>query len=172
MKEYDKALKDCDEAIRIDPGKAYPYYTRGTVLDEKADYDKAIADYTEAIRLQPKYTDAFTCRGISYLNKQDLGKAFADFNHALELAPDNPHALSNRGNAYYQKGDVDKAIADYTKVIRATADKGKRGEGLPATPPTIFDKSLMVGTLIARGNIYWRKQDYDKALAAVKAAAG
>src|SRR5439155_20812889 len=104
------------------------------------------ADYTAAIRLQTKYNETVTCRRISYLNKQDLGKSFADFNHDLELAPHNQHALSNRGNAYYQKGDDDKAIADYTKVIRATADKGKRGEGLPATPPTIFDKSPMVRT--------------------------
>ena len=45
--DYDKAIADYTEAIRLDPKDAAAYYNRGTSYAHKGDYDKAIADYTE-----------------------------------------------------------------------------------------------------------------------------
>ena len=54
-KEYDKAIADYNEAIRLDPeGRRSPYYNRGYAWYDKKEYDKAIADYNEAIRLDPR----------------------------------------------------------------------------------------------------------------------
>ena len=52
-KEYDKAIADYTEAIRLDPKNARAYTNRGG-LGRQEEYDKAIADFTEAIRLDPK----------------------------------------------------------------------------------------------------------------------
>ena len=42
--EYDKALADYTEAIRLDPKSAAAYNDRGWVWTAKKEYDKAIAD--------------------------------------------------------------------------------------------------------------------------------
>ena len=52
--ETDKAVADCNEAIRLDPEDAKAYYNRGVVYGEIGDTDRVIADCTEAIRLDPK----------------------------------------------------------------------------------------------------------------------
>ena len=56
MKEYDKAIADYTEAIRLEPAQPAAYFNRGNARLEKKEYDKAIADYTEAIRLEPAAT--------------------------------------------------------------------------------------------------------------------
>jgi tetratricopeptide (TPR) repeat protein len=55
---YDRAIADFNEAIRLDPGSAISYSNRGQAYYAKQDYDRAIADYNEAIRLDPKAATA------------------------------------------------------------------------------------------------------------------
>ena len=47
--EYDKAIRDYDEAIRVDPKYATAYNNRGNAWSDKREYDKAFRDYDEAI---------------------------------------------------------------------------------------------------------------------------
>ena len=49
--EYDRAIADYTEAIKLDHGRAEDYRFRGFAWLSKQQHDKAIADYTEAIRL-------------------------------------------------------------------------------------------------------------------------
>ena len=52
--DYDKAIADCSEAIRLDPKYAVAYNQRGWAYEKKHNHDRAIADYTAAILLNPK----------------------------------------------------------------------------------------------------------------------
>src|SRR5262245_53319945 len=61
--EYDQALKDLNEAVRLDPKFALAVGARGGVWHRKGEYGKAMADYDEAIRLDPKLKEAWLARG-------------------------------------------------------------------------------------------------------------
>ena len=52
-KEWDKAIKACDQAIRLNPDDAAPYNIRGIVYSKKGNYEKAFQDYNKAIKLNP-----------------------------------------------------------------------------------------------------------------------
>ena len=52
-KQDDLALRDYDEAIRIDPLHVEAYIVRGNVLVEKGQLDQALRDFDEALRLRP-----------------------------------------------------------------------------------------------------------------------
>jgi tetratricopeptide (TPR) repeat protein len=52
--QYDRAISDFDEAIRLRPDFADAYKQRGTAYETKGDHDRAIEDYNQAIRLNPK----------------------------------------------------------------------------------------------------------------------
>jgi len=55
--DYDKAIKEYDKAIMLNPRYVVAYHVRGIAYAEKGDYEKAIADYSEAIRLKPDNTE-------------------------------------------------------------------------------------------------------------------
>jgi tetratricopeptide (TPR) repeat protein len=51
--DYDKAMLDFTEAIRLDPRSDDAYYRRGVVLFEQGEYDRAIADFGRVIQALP-----------------------------------------------------------------------------------------------------------------------
>ena len=116
--EYDKAIADYNQAIRLKPNNADPYYFRGVVWEKKGEYDNAIADHNRAILLNPNFTQAYNNRGAVWQKKAEYDKAIADCNQALALNPAFATALNNRGAAWYEKGEYDKAITDCNEAIR------------------------------------------------------
>ena len=82
---YDQAIKDYSEAIRLDPGLAPAWNNRGLAYDNKGDYDQAIKDFSEALRLDPGLANAWYHRGAAYKELGDEAKAKADILKAEEL---------------------------------------------------------------------------------------
>src|SRR5262249_30059012 len=104
-RDYDRAIADYGEAIRLIPANAHAFLGRGNAYASKGDHDRAIADYSEAIRLAPKYALAFSNRGVAYGKKSEYDRAISDFNEAIRLDPKLAFAFFNRGLAYGRKGD-------------------------------------------------------------------
>ncbi|MHB9294737.1 hypothetical protein PilKf_00462 [Pillotina sp. SPG140] len=84
-KEYERAIIDYTEAIRLNPKDAIVYNNRGAAYYNKKEYEHAIIDYTEAIRLDSKYATAYYNRGYAYKAKGDSAQAHADFAEAERL---------------------------------------------------------------------------------------
>jgi len=178
--DWDTAILEFTEAIRVDPNYAEAYFRRGDTYDERGDYDRAIADYTQAIRLDPNYAKAYYYRGLTYNNKNDYDRAIADYTQAIKLDPDYAMAYNNRGYAYYCKNDYDRAIADYTQAIKLDPDYAKayryRGNAYK-DGKNDYDRAIADYTQAirlnpnddiayhSRGNAYHEKKDYDRAIA-------
>jgi len=116
-REYDDAIREFNEAIRLNPNYARAYYWRGRVYSNMNDHDRAIADYTQAIRLDSAFVFAYKDRGYAYYSKKDYDRAIADYTEAIRLNI-SPLAdvYSSRGSAYRAKGDTVKADADSAKA--------------------------------------------------------
>jgi tetratricopeptide (TPR) repeat protein len=103
--DYDRAIEQYNEALKLDPNYAVAYYSRGVAYYSRGsahlnnndydrankDYDRAIADYDEAIKLDPKYAAAYSSRGLARWNlrrdAEALAAAKADFNTAQSIDP-------------------------------------------------------------------------------------
>ena len=83
--DYDKAISDYTEAIRLSPHDPSYYAKRGDAYRDKKDYDKAIIDNTEVIRLKPDYAVYYSNRGNAYDAKKDCNRAEPDFAKAEQL---------------------------------------------------------------------------------------
>jgi len=143
--EYDKAIAEYTENIRIDPAYVAAYHARGCAWSAKNEHDKAIADFTEAIRLSPTYAAAYCGRGWAWGAKRDIDKAMSDFTEAIRLNPKFSVAYYNRGIAWVAKKELDEGITDFTSAVRVDA------KNIPA--------------FIERGNIWFSKREFDKAIA-------
>ena len=102
-KNYDSAITEFTEAIRLAPNNANYYAWRGAAYYEKGDNDRTISDYNEAIRLGPT-ASSYIYRGNAYYNKKDWNRAIADYEAALRLEPNNATAKTSFENARKARG--------------------------------------------------------------------
>src|SRR5262249_13022744 len=105
--DYDRAIQDFGQAIKINPNHVGPLYSRGRTYSNKGLWARAIQDYGEAIKLSPNYVRAISNRGNAYFAKRQYDRAIQDYDQAIKLDPNEAIPLNNRGNAYYQIGQVD-----------------------------------------------------------------
>ncbi|MBO8203586.1 tetratricopeptide repeat protein [Prochlorococcus marinus] len=122
--DYEGAISDFTEAIKINPKHKYAYYNRGIAKEDLEDYKGAISDYTEAIKINPWYADAYNNRGNAKLNLEDYKGAISDFTEAIKINPKHEFAYSNRGIAKENLEDYKGAISDYTEAIKINPKDG------------------------------------------------
>jgi tetratricopeptide (TPR) repeat protein len=123
--DFDHALADFNEAIRLDPKDAVAYTNRGGVYYEQKDYNRAFADFNETIRLDPKYALAYMRRGNVYFVQKDYDRALADYDEAIRLDPKYALAYQNRGNAKRAKGDSKGGDGDLAEAARLASSVNK-----------------------------------------------
>jgi tetratricopeptide (TPR) repeat protein len=116
--DFERAIADYNEAVRLDPKSARAFTDRGSAYQTNGDLERAITDYDEAIRLDPRSARAFTNRGTAYEAKGNLERAIADYDEAIGLDPKDAFVFTSRGTAYEAKGDLERAIVDYNEAIR------------------------------------------------------
>ena len=116
--EYDNAIIDYTEVIRLDSTYASAFNFRGVAWDSKGEYGNAIKDFNEAIRLDPKYILGYYNRGNTWTKKGDYDNAIKDFTEAIRLDPKYVNAYNNRGLVWKNKREYDNAIKDFTEAIR------------------------------------------------------
>ena len=143
--DYDRALTDFNDAIKLQPNHGAAYLNRAVVYFTKQDYDRALVDHNKTIKLQPDFGLAYLKRGIFYHFKGDSDRALADLNEAIRLQPNSALFYQNRGEVYASRGDYDRAIADFSQAIK-------------------LEPNLIVPYL-HRGGSYGEKGDYDRAFA-------
>jgi tetratricopeptide (TPR) repeat protein len=124
-KDYDGAIAEFSEAIRLQPDCVNAYYFRGLAWYDKRDYDRAIKDLDQAIRLQPNDAVAYSMRGAAWREKRDYDRAIKDGDQAIRLQPDSAVGYHLRGVAWYDKQDYDRAMKDFDEAIRLNPNNAK-----------------------------------------------
>lgn len=114
--QWDKAIADFSEAIRLKPDFATAFNSRGNSYYGKGHFDRAIEDYDKAIELNPELVEAFTNRGNVFRKKGHFDRAIKDYDKAIELKPVDGQIFANRGLAYEKKGAPDQALRDFTRA--------------------------------------------------------
>ncbi len=152
-KDPDRALSDCNEAIKVDSAYAPAYMNRGNAYLSKADTEHAFSDFNEAIRLDPKSAWAYSARADLYKARGDFGHALADLNAAIKLDPNYAVAYFFRGDLYRHMGNFDPATVDLNESIRldpnyakAYLSRGRLSYSLGQNPAALsdYDKAIQL----------------------------
>ena len=68
-KQYDLAIQDYNEAIKIDPTDVRGFNSRGYAYLNKGQIDRAVQDYDQALKLDPNNADAIRLRADAIAKK-------------------------------------------------------------------------------------------------------
>ena len=176
--EYDLAIQNFSEAIRLNPRYADAFYHRGFARWFKGENDLAIQDYSEAIKIDQNHVDALSRRGFVFRNIGNTDRANQDFDRATSINPTGAEGLVSRGRAYLYRGDNDGAIQDNSEAIRLDPNSHEAftGRGLAYANKRDFDnairdydQAIRINPNYAvawsdRGLAYANKRDFDNAI--------
>ena len=176
---FEKAIADYTEALRLDPQLAKAYFNRALAHFNLKDYVTSIADSTQAIKINPQYAEAYHNRGTANGSIGRYTEALADIDQAIKINPQMAEAYFSRGVVNNALGNNDRAIADYSQAVNLDPKLAKayhhRGLGYHRNKDyelAISDFTQAI-TLTpnefmgywARGGVYAEKKEYDRAIA-------
>jgi tetratricopeptide (TPR) repeat protein len=147
--EYDRAIADYTQAIKLNSKFAAAYNNRGVAYDRKGELDRAMQDFDQAIKLKPS-PEAHFNRGNAYLAKNQYASAIDDYNAAIKLKADFGQAYDNRCWARAVVGILKPALADCNEALKL----------MPSN----------AGTLNSRGFIFLKMTQFDAAVSDYDAA--
>lgn len=118
--EFDLAIADYSEAIRLTPNAYLIYLFRGNAHQLNGNLDLALSDMNEAARLVPEDGATRVFRGDVLFVMGKNNEALASYNEAMRLNAKAVH--SRRGVIHYINGDYASAAEDF----RTSLDKNPK----------------------------------------------
>lgn len=117
LKNPDRAISDCTQAIDINPGIPEAYNCLGLALIKKGDSAEAARSFDRALVIDPNFVEAYNNRGRLFSTIREYKKAIVDFTHALTLNPKEARIYFNRADSRYKLNDLAGAITDLNRAI-------------------------------------------------------
>jgi tetratricopeptide (TPR) repeat protein len=161
--DFALAVKQCDEALRLDGADAQALVLRGQARLYQGELDRAEADLTRAITLAPDDALAHALRGQVRAESKRLPEAVVDLQRALAIDPRLLDAVVGLALAYLRMGDLDRSIELGEKGVARGPEWFSGWYNLAAA---YSRRSAAPGRDAAA-----RKQDRDRAFAALDAYA-
>lgn len=90
------ALKEFEEALRIDPSYSPAYQGRGEVYFRNSRYKEAIGAFQQALRLTPDNPDAHYNLGEAFFREGSRDQAREEFEKVIKLAPEGELAKNSK----------------------------------------------------------------------------
>lgn len=154
-KDYNQALADMDEAIKLQPRFSGYFINRAFLRYKLDDYFGAMSDYDYAIQLDPTNYVAHYNRALLRMEVHDYNRAIEDLDFVIAMRPADFRALYNRAAIYREIGSYKNALSDINKVIDA----------IPDLSAAIF---LRGDILRSMGQAKAAQKDFDKSMALAK----
>jgi len=118
----DEAVKEYEEALRINPNTIQPLINLGNVYYAKGWNDKAIEIYFRALKISPNNADVFNNLANTYYQKRMFDKAVENYKKALSSDPGYIDAYNNLGSVYFVIGMHGEAKTQFQKLLELAPD--------------------------------------------------
>lgn len=109
----DKAKKDYEHALKINPKYSEAINNLGTVYYAKKNYKRAIAEYKKALKLAPDSASIHSNLGTGYFARKKYKEAAAEYQIALSLDPDVFEHRNSQGVLLQERSVLERAKFHY-----------------------------------------------------------
>ena len=118
----DEALKQLEEAIKIEPGYAGARNNLGVLMYDLKRFDEAEKEYREAIKIKPDYAGAHNNLGNLLRDLNRFDEAEKEWREAIKIKPDFAEAHKNLGVLLRDLNRFDEAEKEWREAIKAKPD--------------------------------------------------
>jgi hypothetical protein len=154
--EYDLAIAEYDEVLRLEPENPFALYQRGYCRYARRDFDQALVDFLLAMRVGPNLLDEYSRYICNVVREVDLDAAAEGVLHEYPLFSLTIHC--SRAERYHATAQFDKAILAYNEALRLCG--GPTGD-----QDTGYLRYLRGNSYLGKGDFAAAIADYDAALA-------
>ncbi|HEV2047162.1 MAG TPA: hypothetical protein VGQ95_11265 [Chthoniobacterales bacterium] len=117
-KDFNRALRDHDEAIRLDPKNAAAYVNHGLDMDQRGEFEKEMKDYAQAIRIDSAHWRAYLQRAAVLRYKGRVDEAAKDIAQAIRFNPRSADNFNERALIKIKQRQFDQAMNDCDTALR------------------------------------------------------
>ena len=125
LHEFDRAIADLTEAIRLDPQMRVAYINRGAAYEESGRDELALADYENVTARYPDWEVGHRLRYEILLKHGRYAEAIPSLTKRSEHLPRHVYILAERASAYRAMGDFEHAFADYAEAIKRSPNDAR-----------------------------------------------
>ncbi len=118
----EKARKELQMELELDPKNAGAEYLLGELALEATQWDEAINHLSRATKLDPTFADAFLGLGMSCLSAQKIAEAIPPLETYVKMQPANPAGHYHLAVAYSRAGRTEDAKRE-AALQKAAAEK-------------------------------------------------
>ncbi len=116
LMQYEDAIKEFDEAVKVQPSLAPAYLGLGKCLAETGRFDEALRQYKTAMDLDPRNDEIMYEIARAYIEKGLGDEGLLMLDKAKKLNSDNPKLFLYRGLYYYKSMQYAPAIDEFLKA--------------------------------------------------------
>jgi tetratricopeptide (TPR) repeat protein len=117
MQDYQGALQDGIQIIKLNPGNYSGYELLATLYQKTGKWQEAIESLKKMQELQPDNTQVTYTMSTLYLNLNQQEKAMSLLGNLIAKYPNESSFYLSRAGLFISKGDIPQAKADYDKAL-------------------------------------------------------
>jgi tetratricopeptide (TPR) repeat protein len=129
----DRARKEFQKELELDPSNAGAEYVLGELARQAQQWDEAVRHFSRAAQIESGFGDAFLGWGLALISDKKFSDAVSPLETAVRLEPLNPAAHYNLAMAYSRTGRKQEAEKEFS-IHREMVQKNSAAEG--GTPPS------------------------------------
>ena len=118
LKKNDKANKEFDEILKINPYNSKAYFCKGYLYEKENDLINAKIYFSKCVFLEQTNSLAYYNLGIIALKEKNYEESIILFNKAYEIDPNNIKSLLKIGEIFYLEEKDDLSIQHFDKILK------------------------------------------------------
>ena len=158
-KQYERAVELLEQAIRLDPTRAYAYNALGIAYLEQVSkdtryYQYATEAFQDAIRRAPYWAYPRHNLALAYTQRGEFQRAAAEYRAAMDVGPSYSYLPYNLGLLYQEIADFPQAKVYYRKAMEVASKRCelRLGKGFTACPERSLPQTGLASLEIRQGN--------------------
>lgn len=120
--KHSRAVSDYSAQIRLNPGDAWAYYSRGVEYLRLGQSAAALSDFGQAISLRGDVAEFYCAHGWANIGCGYVNEPISDFDQAIVLDPRLAKAFDGRARAHLEAKHFDDALRDYKQAVSLAPD--------------------------------------------------